>query len=65
MDEGLTRGLMANADCERKGKRHATTDGSVKLVLKMLPVEDLLVRVPFLSPSGSRVNVSPLRGDVC
>ena len=35
VDEGLMRGLMADADCERRGKRHATTDGSVKLVLKV------------------------------
>ena len=42
-----------------------TTSYDVELTLKMLPVEDLLVRELFLSPSGSRVNVSPLRGDVC
>ena len=36
-----------------------------RCVLEMLLVEALLVRGLFLSPSGSRVNVSPLRGDVC
>nr|CAN78562.1 hypothetical protein VITISV_001287 [Vitis vinifera] len=40
-----------------------TTSYDVELTLKMLPVEDLLVRELFLCPSGSRVNVSPLRGD--